>query len=136
MSKFDESSYSILQEWLDAFNKLNLVNKPRVITKAKWLDIQYEAFLLFKVDVNILEKIINNNWNIIDIFGCHYLTPMTRFDCMGLLLLKRQQDKIVEVSKDRIQLKTKNGIIKSFYKPFTDNEQSLIYKLENWQNCF
>ena len=131
MSKFDKSSYSIPQEWLDAFNKLNSVNKPRVITKAKWLDIQYEAFLLFKVDTNILEKVIKNNWNTIDIFGCHYLAPMTRFDCMGLLLLKKQQDKIVEVNKDRIQLKTKNGIIKSFYKPFTDNEQSLIYKLEN-----
>jgi hypothetical protein len=78
--------------------------------------------LLFKVDANILEKIINNNWNIIDIFGCHYLTPMTRFDCMGLLLLKSQQDKIVEVSKDRIQLKTKNGIIKSFYKAIANNE--------------
>lgn len=129
MSKFNESSYSISQEWLEAFNKLNSVNKPTAISKNIWLDIQYEAFLLYKVDANILEKIINNNWNIIDIFGCHYLTPMTRFDCMGLLLLKRQQDKIVEVSEDRIQLKTKNGIIKSFYKAIANNVQGLIYKL-------
>lgn len=91
MSKFDESSYSIPQECLEAFNKLNSANKPRVITKAKWLDIQYEAFLLFKVDANILEKVIKNNWNIIDIFGCHYLAPMTRFDCMVLLLFKSRR---------------------------------------------
>ena len=129
MFKFDESSYSIPQEWLDAFNKLNSVSKPRVITKAKWLDIQYEAFLLFKVNTNILEKIIENNWNVIDIFGCHYLAPITRFDCMGLLLLKNQQEKIENVSYDGIQLKTKNGIIKSFYKPFFTNEQVLLYNL-------
>lgn len=85
MSKFNEPSYSIPQEWLDAFNKLNSVSKPKTITKAKWLDIQYEFFLLFKLDAYILEKIINNNWNIIDIFGCYYLASMTRFDCVGLL---------------------------------------------------
>ena len=65
MSKFDESSYSIPQEWLEAFNKLNSANKPRVITKAKWLDIQYEAFLLFKVDTNILEKVISYKTNLL-----------------------------------------------------------------------
>ena len=124
------SSFSIPQEWLEAFNKLNAMGKPKIINKAKWLDIHYNAITLFENDVNILKSIIENDWTLNDIFGCHYLAPMTRFDCMGLLLLKKQQEKIVEVSEDRIQLKTKNGIIKSFYKPFTYNEQSLIYKLE------
>lgn len=129
MSDIQNSSYSMPQEWLEAFSKLNSVNKPRIITKAKWLDIQYEAFLLHKVDVEILQDIINNNWTISDIFGCHYLTPMTRFDCMGLLLLKNQQEKIVGVSEDRIQLKIRNGTVRSYYKPLINNEKSLIYEL-------
>ena len=125
------SSYSVLKEWLEAFNKLNAMGKPKAITKAKWLDIHYNAITLFENDVDVLKAIVDNNWTLNDIFGCHYLTPMTRFDCMGLLFLKKQQEKIVEVSENRIQLKTKNGVIKHFYRVIANNEQGLIYKLEN-----
>lgn len=130
MGDFYKSSYSVPQEWLDAFNKLNLMSKPKAINKAKWLDIHYNAITLFENDVNILKSIIQSNWTLNDIFGCHYLSPMTRFDCMGLLLLKSRQETIVNASEDRIQLRTRNGIIKHFYKSITNNEQSLIYKLE------
>lgn len=125
------SSYSAPQEWLEAYNKLNSVSKPKIISKPKWLDIHYNAITLFENDVDILQAVIKSNWTLNDIFGCHYLAPITRFDCMGLLLLKSRQEKIVKVSEDRIQLKTKNGIIKHFYKSISIKEQSLIYKLEN-----
>jgi len=125
------SSYSVPQEWLDAFNKLNSMGKPKAINKAKWLDIHYNAITLFENDVNILKSIIESNWTLNDIFGCHYLAPMTRFDCMGLLLLKSRQETIAKVSKDGVQLQTKNGIIKHFYKDIANNEKSLIYKLDN-----
>ena len=53
---------------------------------------------------------------------------MTRFDCMGLLLLKSRQETIAKVSEDRIELRTRNGIIKHFYKFIANNEQILLYK--------
>ena len=127
MSNFYNSSYSIPQEWLEAFNKLSSVSKPKTISKPKWLDIHYNAITLFENEIDILQAIINNNWTIKDIFGCHCLAPMTRYDCMGLLLLKNPQEKIIKVSEDRIQLKTKNGIIKHFYKAVSNHEQNLIY---------
>lgn len=129
MSNSHSSSHSLPQEWLEAFNKLSSVSKPKTISKPKWLDIHYNAITLFENNIDILQYIIKNTWTINDVFGCHYLTPITRFDCMGLLLLKSRQEKIVKVSEDRIQLKTKNGIIKHFYKTVSNNEQSLIYKL-------
>lgn len=131
MGDFYKSSYSVPQEWLDAFNELNSMGKPKAINRAKWLDIHYNAITLFENDINILKSIIENDWTLNDIFGCHYLVPMTRFDCMGLLLLKSRQEIIAKVNKDRIQLKTKNGIIKHFYKDIANNEKSLIYKLDN-----
>lgn len=131
MGNYYHSSYSVSQEWLEAFNKLNSVSKPKIISKPKWLDIHYNAITLFENDVDILQAIIKSNWTLNDIFGCHYLAPMTRFDCMGLLLLKSRQETIVKVSEDIIQLKTRNGIIKHFYKFISIKEKSLIYKLEN-----
>ena len=98
------SSYSVPKEWLEAFNKLNAMGKPKAINKAKWLDIHYNAITLFENDVDVLKAIVDNNWTLNDIFGCHYLAPMTRFDCMGLLLLKSRQETITKVRKDSIQL--------------------------------
>lgn len=48
MSKFDKSSYSAPQEWLEAFSKLTAMGKPKAINKAKWLDIHYNAITLFE----------------------------------------------------------------------------------------
>ena len=133
METIGNSSCSVFTQWLEAFYKLNNASKPKAINKAKWLDIHYNAITLFKNNTDILKSIIDNNWSIIDIFGCHYLAPTTRFDCMGLLFLKRPQDKIVEASIDRITLKTQNGIVKCFYKSVANKEQCLIYELENYK---
>ena len=129
MGNFYNSSYSAPQEWREAFVALVEISKPKVISRAKWLDIHYNAITLFKKDNNMLKAIIENNWTLNDIFGCHYLAPMTRFDCMGLFLLKKQQERILNVDEDRIQLKTKNNIIKSFYRSFYTDEQVLLYDL-------
>lgn len=117
------------QKWLDAFYSLRAANKPKSLSKAEWLDVQYEAFILFNMDKLILEKIRSFDWDILDIFGGHYLTPTTRVDCMGFLLLKNQQEKIVDVDNIRIQLKTKNGVTKSLYKSLKNPERVLLYKM-------
>lgn len=124
-----DSSCSIPQEWLDTFDKLRSANRPRFITQAKWLDIHYNAIVLFKNETHILQTIILNGWTVNDIFGCHYLAPMIRFDCAGLLLLKNRQEEIVDVSRTRIRLTTKNVVSQSYYKVPANREQVLLYEL-------
>ena len=123
------SRHSIPQEWLDAFNKLRSADRPYFITKAKWLDIHYNTIILFKNETHILQTIILNGWTVNDIFGCHYLAPIIRFDCAGLLLLKNRQEEIVDVSRTRIRLTTKNGVRQSYYKVPANREQVLLYEL-------
>ena len=124
------SRLEIPLEWAEAFCKLRQCNRPRNIPMADWLRIQYNAISLHKKQPNVLQTIISCGWSLLDIYGCFFLAPIRRFEYMGLLIIKNQQEGIVSVSEDCIKLQRKGGSIMGFYKPLVlSPSRVLLYEL-------
>ena len=124
------SALNIPIEWAEAFYLLRDVNRPKRIERNRWLSVHYCLMELYEDQPEILKAIITSNWNLLDIFGCHYSAPTRRFDCRGLLLAKRHQDKIAEVTNESIKIKKPNGTIQGIYKPLIAlPERVLLYEL-------
>ena len=98
---------------------------------ADWLRIQYNAIALYKKQPKMLRTIIICGWSLLDIYGCFSLAPARRFEYMGLLLIKSQQEQIVSVNEDCIKLQRKGGSVMGFYKPLVSLTSSyLLYELK------
>lgn len=125
------SSLEIPFEWAEAFCKLRQCNRPCNILMADWLRIQYNAIALYKKQPKMLRTIIICGWSLLDIYGCFSLAPARRFEYMGLLLIKSQQEQIVSVNEDCIKLQRKGGSVMGFYKPLVSLTSSyLLYELK------
>lgn len=117
-------------EWAKAITRLQAMEKPKNITHSSWQDIQEGCNQLYRNDFGLLKLIINHEWQLEDVFGCHPAAPMTRFDMMGLLLLLHQGDKVVGVNKQRIKILRKTGSINVFRKSLAPaNGRVLLYEL-------
>ena len=110
------SDMSIPFEWAEAVVKLRSIRKPQLIPQSSWLEIKAASTQLYTDDFALLKLIINNDWSLEDIYGCHPAAPMTRFDMMGLLLLLHQGDEVVGVNKQRIKILRRTGSINVFRK--------------------
>ena len=97
---------------------------------AHWLRIQYNAISLHKKQPKMLRTIIACGWSLLDVYGCFSLAPIKRFEYMGLLVIKNQQERIVSVGEDFIQLQKKGGAVMGFYKPLVSSSgRVLLYEL-------
>ena len=124
------SSLEIPLEWAEAFCKLRQCNRPCNIPMADWLRIQYNAISLHKKQPKMLRDIIACGWSLLDVYGCFSSVPTRRFEYMGLLTIKNQQERIVSVSEDCIKLQRKGGSIMGFYKPLVlSHSRVLLYEL-------
>jgi hypothetical protein len=95
-----------------------------------WLRIQYNAIALHKKQARMLKTIISCGWSLLDIYGCFSLGPIRRFEYMGLLTIKNQQEEIVSVSDGSIKLYRKGGSVMGFYKPLvSSSSRTLLYEL-------
>ena len=62
--------------------------------------------------------------------GCFSSAPTRRFEYMGLLVIKNQQEKVISVSEDCIKLQRKGGSVMGFYKPLVSSpSRVLLYEL-------
>lgn len=124
------SSLEIPIEWAEAFCKLRQCNRPDNIPMTDWLRIQYNAITLHKKQPKMLRTIITCGWSLLDVYGCFSLAPIRRFEYMGLLIIKNQQERIVFVSEDCIKLQSKSGSVMGFYKPLVSSfGRVLLYEL-------
>lgn len=124
------SNLEIPFEWAEAFCKLRQCNRPRNIPMTDWLRIQYNAIALHRKQPKMLQTIISCRWNLLDIYGCFSLAPTRRFEYMGLLVIKNQQEKIVSVSEECIKLQKASSSVMSFYKPLvSQSSRVLLYDL-------
>lgn len=124
------SDLQIPLEWAEAFCNLRQFNRPCNIPMADWLRIQYNAISLHKKQPKMLKTIISCGWNLLDVYGCFSSAPTKRFEYMGLLIMKNQQERIVSVSEDCIKLQRKGGSVMGFYKPLVSlSERVLLHKL-------
>lgn len=124
------SSLEIPLEWAEAFCKLRQCNRPSNIPMADWLRIQYNAIALHKKQPKMLRTIIARGWSLLDVYGCFFLAPIRRFEYMGLLVIKTQQERIVLVGEESIKLQRKGGSVMGFYKPLVlSPSRVLLYEL-------
>jgi hypothetical protein len=124
------SSLKIPFGWAEAFCKLRQFNRSCNIPMTDWLRIQYNAIALHKKQLKMLKTIISCGWSLLDIYGCFSLAPTKRFEYMGLLIIKSQQEQIVLVSEDCIKLQRKGGSVMGFYKPLvSSSSRVLLYDL-------
>lgn len=120
------SSLEIPLEWAEAFCKLRRCNRPCNIPMADWLRIQYNAIALHKKQPKMLRNIIACGWSLLDVYGCFSSAPTRRFEYMGLLIIKSQQERIVSVSEDCIKLQRKGGSVMGFYKPLVSSSSRVL----------
>jgi hypothetical protein len=124
------SSLEIPIEWAEAFYKLRQRNRPCNIPMADWLRIQYNAISLHKKQPKMLKTIIACEWSLLDVYGCFSSAPTRRFEYMGLLIMKNQQERVVSVIEDCIKLQRKGGSVMGFYKPLVSSpSRVLLYEL-------
>ena len=124
------SSLEIPLEWAEAFCKLRRCNRPCNISMVDWLRIQYNVISLHKKQLKMLRNIIASGWSLLDVYGCCSLAPTKRFEYMGLLIIKNQQERIVSVIEDCIKLQRKGGSVMGFYKPLVSSpSRVLLYEL-------
>lgn len=120
----------IPNEWALPIAKIQLRDKPESINEEKWQVIisNLETLPLYVKDIILYQ------WTISDIFGCPPVAPARRLDVMGLLMLLDEGDRIVEVSKDAIRIRSGiGGNITSYYRsyyPNLDNYQTCLHELE------
>lgn len=121
----------IAYEWAIAVVKLRNKTKPGNISIEGWNNIQQALSILCNDKCDALKTIIDWNWQLNDIFGCHSYVPERRYDLMGLLMLLNEGDKIVEVTSTTIKLQNERGKLQSYNRPFYNHhiERALIHEL-------
>jgi len=117
-------------EWAEMVVKLRNTQKPKNITMSSWLEIENACSTLYADNFALLKAIIAHGWLLHDIYGCSLSNPCNSFDNMGLLLLLKLTDKIIEVRNDSIKIRSKSGSISSFYPRLERGvKTALLYEL-------
>jgi len=126
------SDMNLPHSWAEAVVKIQVMNKPVSISQNSWLDIQETCNQLYRDNFGLLKLIINHEWQLSDIFGCHPTIPLVGFDIMGLILLLHQGDEVVGVNKQRIKILKKSGSEVVLSKSLSPTgERVLLHELIN-----
>jgi hypothetical protein len=116
--------------WAESVAKLRAIERPKIIPQNSWQDIKAACDLLYKDDFALLKLIISNDWLLEDIYGCNKFAPLTRVDCMGLLLLLHQGDEVVGVNRERIKILRRSGKVNYLHKRLDQQiKVSLLHEL-------
>jgi hypothetical protein len=117
-------------EWAYAVTKLRNIERPKNIPMSSWLEIENACSKLYADNFALLKAIITHDWLLNDIYGCSLNNPSSSFDNMGLLLLLKPTDKIVEVRKECVKILSKSGSTSSFFPRLDQGAKTfLLYKL-------
>ena len=118
-------------EWAYAVTKLRNIARPKNIPISSWLEIESACSRLYADNFALLKAIIAHDWLLYDIYGCRLNNPCSSFDNMGLLLLLRPTDQIIEVKQGCIKIRSKSGSISAFYRKLEQNvKRFLLYKIQ------
>ena len=97
---------------------------------SSWLEIENACSKLYADNFALLKAIITHDWLLNDIYGCSLNNPSSSFDNMGLLLLLKPTDKIVEVRKECVKILSKSGSTSSFFPRLDQGAKTfMLYKL-------
>lgn len=117
-------------EWAYAVTRLRNIKRPKNISISSWLEIENACSMLYADNFALLKAIVSHDWSLHDIYGCSPNNPCNSFDNMGLLLLLKPTDEIIEVGNDSIKIRSKSGSISSFYPRLKRGvKTALLYEL-------
>jgi hypothetical protein len=124
------SDIGLPYEWAESVIRLRNYPRPKNIPASSWLEIETACSILYDNNFAPLKEIIAQGWSFYDIYGCSPSNPCTSFNDMGLLLLLKPTDTIVEVRTEYIKIRSKSGSITGFYQRLEQNRRvSLLYEL-------
>jgi hypothetical protein len=103
-------------EWAESVVRLRNMERPKNIPASSWFEVKTACSILYADNFALLKEIIAQDWSIYDIYGCSPSNLCTSFNDMGLLLLLKPTDTIVEVRKECIKVRSKSGSITGFYR--------------------
>lgn len=118
-------------EWAYAVTKLRNIARPKNIPMSSLLELENACSMLYADNFALLKEIIAHDWLLRDIYGCSLNNPCSSFDNMGLLLLLKSTDRIIEVRKECIKIRSKSGSVSSFYPRLEQNIKVFLL----WELC-
>ncbi len=126
-----EYDFDIPRIWAEAIAKMYIRTKPKSINQKKWNVIIKCLDMLCDNSNLYIKSIIDFDWRISDIFGCHKAAPEVRHDFMGLLILLNEGDKIIQINRNTIKIQTTRGTIQSYYRPCYNYliDQSYLFEI-------
>ena len=146
--KVDFNSLSVLSElpsvtpekkgnipslWSNAIAILTERTKPKGISEPRWRDITKRLDSLIHEERKHFLKMIEYEWPLVDVFGCHKFAPDVRIDAMGLLMLLPQRN-FSDIEPTKALLKDRNGTTASYYLMHPQrhhmSEQSSLMEVE------
>jgi len=110
------SDIGLPYEWAESIVRFRNVERPKNIPASSWFKIENACSTLYDNNFALLKEIIAQDWSLYDIYGCSPSNPCTSFNDMGLLLLLKPTDTVVEIRKECIKIRSKSGSITGFYR--------------------
>jgi hypothetical protein len=104
----------ILSSFANAIDTIRRRNRPRQIRQARWTTIVQRLDVLVHDERRHLLKMIEYDWPLAELFGCHKFAPDVRIDGMGLMMLLAHST-IAEIHPDKALLRSKRGSITAYY---------------------
>lgn len=121
-----EHEAGLPKDWAEAFARVCLMTKPKVLTMDTWQRVIDNTGRLLDGHVHDL---IRHGWEIVDVFGCHPRAPEMRLDSKGLLLALRESEAIAVIDARSIALRKPTGNVLYFTKRTNTFETTMIWKL-------
>lgn len=124
------SDIGLPYKWAESVVRLRNTERQKNIPASFWEEIEIACSMLYDNNFALLKEIIAQDWLLYDIYGCSPTNPYTSFNDMGLLLLLKPTDTIIEVRKECIKIRSKSGSITGFYRRREEKvERSLLYEM-------
>ena len=125
------SDIGLPYKWAESIVRLGNCQRPKSIPASSWFEIETACSMLYDNNFALLKKIIAQDWSLYDIYGCSPSNPYTSFNDMGLLLLLKPTDVVIEVRKECIKICSKSGSITGFYRRIEqDVKVDFLYKIQ------
>lgn len=100
------SDIGLPYEWAESIVRLRNTERPQNISTSSWLEIENACSMLYDNNFALLKEIIVQGWSLDNIYGCSPSNSCTSFNDMGLLLLLKPTDTIVEIRKECIKVRS------------------------------
>jgi hypothetical protein len=124
------SDIGLPYHWAESVVRLRNHQRPQNIPASSWEEIETACSMLYDNNFALLKEIIAQGWSLHDIYGCSPSNPYTSFNDMGLLLLLKPRDTIIEIRNECIKVRSKSGSITGFYRRLGENvKRNLLYEV-------